>query len=154
MLVLIQIWMVSLTVRENLDMQKKHQGILTHRVNYVRTQEENGLLKAKEVVSRKNKKQKTLPTPFSWNLASEIMKIHYCNPGLPVVFVMAALGNSIQAICAEKWENTNAGAYGWCPQLMFLVQKLESSIILSWDSKNSRGIVYIHHTSLRGLLKL
>ena len=40
--------------------------------------------KPRRVVSEKEKKKQNLPTPYSWNLASEIKRMHYYNLSLPV----------------------------------------------------------------------
>ena len=88
---------------------------------------------------KKKKPANTLLLEFSfWNYE----KIHYCNLSLPVwvCHLLWQPRETHTTICAEKWGNlTNAGAYCWCLINVQLVQKLESPIILSWDSKNSEA---------------
>lgn len=81
----------------------------------MRTQEENGLLQAKEsgLREKKIKKQKTtLPTPCYWNLASEIMRKYVTVTCVSQWYLLWQPWETHTTICAEKWGNlTNAGAY-------------------------------------------
>lgn len=79
---------------------KKHQ-VCSH--TEVRPREDTGRKWPSESQGEwsqeKKKKKNTLPTPYSWNLASEIMRRYITVTSLPVVFVMAALGNSYNHMC-------------------------------------------------------